>query len=502
MGDKGDPRYAFGPSAGYDVFHKHGSSQRINSEAFINAALRDIHRSDHVTWIKAEDCDILGFAEAGHANARLEDDKDAYTAIRRYKIPARVLDEPQGSVENEILFARYQYEWNGRSMLCYKLKWTDDWGFFPREYYAVVTDTTSIKDGHCVFTEDLIKTCGTWTQELHDEVYMYEDGDWQKNKTLFSSVSKASWDDVIISPAMKTDLINDVDSFFGAKSTYSEYNIPWKRGVILHGPPGCGKTISIKALMNTVRHQGVANLYVKSFKASGCQSDQASIRQIFTKARAVAPAMLIFEDLDSLVTDELRSFFLNEVDGVEENNGLLIIGSTNHLERLDTSITKRPSRFDRKYHFKTPLEPERILYCQYWQQKLQSNPAIDFTEEVCQAVAELTEGFTFAYLKEVFVQALLIHASGRAGDTSAAEPSEQGDSSKVKRSGQLRVELALALKTTQFFHTLCKQIDALVEDLDVGDGKDADEAVPKDEEDEKASQAGEIQGKKKDGQEA
>jgi transitional endoplasmic reticulum ATPase len=358
----------------------------------------------------------------------------------------------------------------------------------------VVTDGTSMKDGHCTFTEELIKTCGAWTQQLHDEVYMYEDGDWKKNKQLFNAVVKASWDDVIIKPAMKTDITNDVDSFFGARATYQEYNIPWKRGVILHGPPGCGKTISIKALMNTVRHQGVANLYVKSFKASGCQSDQASIRQIFTKARAVAPALLIFEDLDSLVTDELRSFFLNEVDGVEENNGILIIGSTNHLDRLDTSITKRPSRFDRKYHFEPPSEPERLLYCQYWQQKLSANPAIDFTEEICQAVAALTDGFTFAYLKEVFVQSLLIHARGRADDAVADSGPEK--SSKTKRTEQLKEELTTTLKGSTFFRTLCRQIDALVEDLGVGNEEVAGEEVPKDQDEKKAVESAKAEANK------
>jgi transitional endoplasmic reticulum ATPase len=497
MGDKGDPPHASSPSAAYDIFHKHGSNPRINSEVFLQAALRDIHRPNIVTWIKAADCDILGFAESGHANARKDDSDETHAAVRKYNIPARSLDEPQGSVTDEIIFARWQYEWNGRALLCYKMKWFDDRGYLPREYYAVVTETTSIKDGHCTFTEELIKACGTWTQELHDEVYMYEDGDWKKNKQLFNAVSKASWDDVIIQPAMKTDIVNDVDSFFGARETYQEYNIPWKRGVILHGPPGCGKTISIKALMNTVRHKSVANLYVKSFKASGCQSDQASIREIFVKARAVAPALLIFEDLDSLVTDELRSFFLNEVDGVEENNGILIIGSTNHLDRLDTSITKRPSRFDRKYHFEPPSEPERLLYCQYWQRKLSANSAIDFTEEICQAVAALTDGFTFAYLKEVFVQSLLIHARGRAND--AVTDSAPKKLSRTKRTEQLNEGLATTLKGSTFFRTLCRQVDALVEDLGVGNEEVAGKELPKDQDREEALKSAEVEAEKDGG---
>jgi transitional endoplasmic reticulum ATPase len=70
--------------------------------------------------------------------------------------------------------------------------------------------------------------------------------------------------------------------------------------------------------------------------------------QVFEKARAEAPCVLILEDLDSLINDNNRSFFLNQLDGLENNDGLLVIGSTNHYDRLDPAITKRPSRFDRK----------------------------------------------------------------------------------------------------------------------------------------------------------
>lgn len=69
---------------------------------------------------------------------------------------------------------------------------------------------------------------------------------------------------------------------------------------------------------------------------------------IFEKARSEAPCVLILEDLDSLITDQNRSFFLNQLDGLEGNDGLLIIGTTNHFEKLDPALSTRPSRFDRK----------------------------------------------------------------------------------------------------------------------------------------------------------
>lgn len=122
----------------------------------------------------------------------------------------------------------------------------------------------------------------------------------------------------------------------------------------------------------------------------------------------MAPCLLIFEDIDSLVDDRVRSYFLNEVDGLESNHGILMIGSTNHLDRLDPGIAKRPSRFDRKYFFDVPNRDERVQYCQYWRHKLRNNEKVDFPEALCDKIADITNDFSFAYLKEAFVGALLV----------------------------------------------------------------------------------------------
>jgi len=72
------------------------------------------------------------------------------------------------------------------------------------------------------------------------------------------------------------------------------------------------------------------------------------MQDVFDKARQLSPCVVVFEDLDSLITDRNRSFFLNQLDGLSGNDGLLIIGTTNHFERLDPALSTRPSRFDRK----------------------------------------------------------------------------------------------------------------------------------------------------------
>ena len=69
---------------------------------------------------------------------------------------------------------------------------------------------------------------------------------------------------------------------------------------------------------------------------------------VFSKARQLSPCLIILEDLDSLINDGNRSFFLNQLDGLENNDGLLVIGTTNHFEKLDPGLSSRPSRFDRK----------------------------------------------------------------------------------------------------------------------------------------------------------
>lgn len=130
----------------------------------------------------------------------------------------------------------------------------------------------------------------------------------------------------------------------------------------------------------------------------------------------MAPCLLVLEDLDSIVSDAVRSYFLNEVDGLRNNDGILMVGSTNHLERLDPGISKRPSRFDRKYLFPDPNLEQRVQYCEFWRNKLDGNEDVEFPAKLSNAVAAITKGFSFAYIQEAFVAALLAIANGDADD--------------------------------------------------------------------------------------
>lgn len=117
--------------------------------------------------------------------------------------------------------------------------------------------------------------------------------------------------------------------------------------------------------------------------------------------------MLVLEDIESIVNSQTRSYFFNEMDGIESNDGLFVVASTNYLDKLDPGLTKRPSRFDRKYLFPLPNEHERTLYAKYWYKKLKPNDKIDFPEKLCRPMAHITPGFSFAFMQEAYIATML-----------------------------------------------------------------------------------------------
>jgi hypothetical protein len=197
-----------------------------------------------------------------------------------------------------------------------------------------------------------------WNMEVRGEVLVFENGMWHKDEHLYRAIKGATFENLILRGSLKQDIRDDVLRFFDARTTYEEYEIPWKRGILFVGPPGNGKTRTVKALINSLDQPC---LYVKNFRAPH-GIDEICIRAVFDRARRTAPCVLVLEDLDAQLTPQNRSFFLNELDGFATNGGILTLATTNHPERLDPAVLDRPSRFDRKYPFDLPERPERQAY--------------------------------------------------------------------------------------------------------------------------------------------
>lgn len=303
-----------------------------------------------------------------------------------------------GLLADSVEFGGFRLVWKNYDFILYIARWPSG--------LSVKSQSFLLHEGPEHPANDLLLTAGVYQDQLHNEIWVFNQGYWSKDAGLWQDVQKADWADVILEDVFKTALQKDVYGFFSSESTYKKLSLPWKRGLILYGPPGNGKTISIKAIMKTCDAKGYSPMYVRSF--TSWQGDEASMAAVFNKARQTSPCVLIVEDLDSLINDSNRSFFLNELDGLQGNDGLLVIGTTNHFDRLDPGLSTRPSRFDRKYLFDDPNTAARTLYVQYWQNKLKDNEDVVFPDSLVQEIAKTTHRFSFAYLKEAFVSALVV----------------------------------------------------------------------------------------------
>lgn len=264
-------------------------------------------------------------------------------------------------------------------------------GFFTYHYW-ILAETEEI-------TRNFFATVCEWNMEIRSEVLVFDNGYWHKDERLFQDIQSATFDNLVLRGNLKQEIRDDCVQFFQSRVLYEEHDIPWKRGILFVGPAGNGKTHTVKALINSLEHPC---LYVKSFRAPHTAgADEVNIRQVFDRARRSTPCILVMEDLDSLLTPQNQSFFLNELDGFAANIGIMALATTNHPEQLDPAIRERPSRFDRNYFFGLPEQAEREAYMALWNKALK--PALRLSNEEMETITAITEGFSFAYLKELFL---------------------------------------------------------------------------------------------------
>ena len=281
--------------------------------------------------------------------------------------------------------------WKGKLLDVILITWAE--GCYLCRHHWIVADEKQL-------AADFFDAVCEWDCEVRGEILVYHDGGFEKDEELFDSIKTSTFDNLVLRDSLKEEIHNDFTKFFDSREIYERYGIPWKRGAIFIGPPGNGKTHTLKALINQL---GKPCLYVRSFK-SECGTEQENMAEVFNRAR-MAPCIVVLEDLDSMIDNKNRSFFLNELDGFQSNNGVAVLATTNHPGKLDSSILDRPSRFDRKYHFHLPRDAERLAYIQKWNNDLQTD--LQVSENGAAQVVSATEGFSFAYLKELFVSSMV-----------------------------------------------------------------------------------------------
>jgi hypothetical protein len=228
-----------------------------------------------------------------------------------------------------------------------------------------------------------------------------------------------SWEDLHAPLALRGDLRRQVEGFFDLRHHYARLGIRHRRGLLLTGPPGNGKTTALRVIAS-VRPEPFFLLSVRA------TSDQFDLDEAFDQALLDAPSVLCFEDVDSLFGDVCPlSHFLNRLDGLAPSEGILVVATTNHPEKLDAAITNRPSRFDRVYSFPNPAAAEREAYLRSL-----------FRDDFDPRLTGWTEGLSYAQIQEVRISACL-----EAIESSAERPSADMARRAVERLRDQKLEI-------------------------------------------------------------
>jgi transitional endoplasmic reticulum ATPase len=231
-------------------------------------------------------------------------------------------------------------------------------------------------------------------------------------REVFVEVPNVRWQDVGGLTPVKGHLMEAVEWPLKYAALFGKAGINAPKGILLSGPPGCGKTLSAKALAT---ESGVNFISVKgpSLLSKYVGESERGIREIFHKARQAAPCIIFFDEIDSLipkrsgvsadshVADRVLSQFLAELDGIEELKGILVLGATNRLDMLDEAVL-RPGRFDEIVKIPLPVETDRQQIFAIHLRNKPLAPGISPT-----VLASLTEGWSGAEIASACRKAAL-----------------------------------------------------------------------------------------------
>jgi transitional endoplasmic reticulum ATPase len=189
-------------------------------------------------------------------------------------------------------------------------------------------------------------------------------------REVFLEVPTVRWDAVGGLDAVKQSLKESVEWPINQPQIFTEMGIEPPKGILLYGPPGCGKTLLARAVATESEANFISVKGPEIFSKWVGESEKA-IREIFRKARMAAPTVIFLDEVDSLiprrgsgygdsgVTERVISQLLTEMDGLEALQNVVVIAATNRPDILDPALL-RPGRFDRLIYVPAPDDDSRL----------------------------------------------------------------------------------------------------------------------------------------------
>lgn len=220
-------------------------------------------------------------------------------------------------------------------------------------------------------------------------------------------VPNVSWEDVGGLEDVKKELYETIQYPVEHASKFEKFGMQPSKGVLFYGPPGCGKTLLAKAIANEC---GANFISIKGpeLLTMWFGESEANVRDLFDKARAAAPCILFFDEIDSIAKsrgggggggseagDRVINQILTEIDGVGARKSVFVIGATNRPDILDKAVT-RPGRLDQLIYIPLPDYGSRLSIFKANLRKSPVDPSVNL-----EALAKATEGFSGADITEI-----------------------------------------------------------------------------------------------------
>jgi ATP-dependent 26S proteasome regulatory subunit len=198
-------------------------------------------------------------------------------------------------------------------------------------------------------------------------------------------------------------IITDIQKFWNSKDKYKEYNYTHKRGILLYGKPGNGKTSIINLL--TLELVNKYNGLVFSINTPDDLHDfKEFVPSILRNIEPDRPIICTIEDIDSILSNyghSTKSSFLNLLDGSSQVTNIVYIATTNYPEQLEENITNRPSRFDRRYEISLPDDDVRRSYI------INKIKEDDLSNIDVDMWVKETEGLSISHIKELIISVVI-----------------------------------------------------------------------------------------------
>jgi len=194
-------------------------------------------------------------------------------------------------------------------------------------------------------------------------------------------------------------VVGEIQKFWDRESIFKDYGIAYKRGIMLYGPPGSGKSCTVQLIMqDVVQRNGVVfefgepHLFIDGMR-------------IFRQIQPETPVVVIMEDIDStLENSHDESEILNILDGVNNMHKVVFLATTNYPDKLGHRIMNRPSRFDKRFRIGFPSKESRKAYFEH----IIGAQKIDELKIDIEKWIEDTDEFSIAHLKELFVAVVIL----------------------------------------------------------------------------------------------